>query len=190
MNRKIFQALEAGDPRSLEWIFEAYGHDCIRRLQRYEGCSSEDAEDIFMDSLLLFWRNVQQGKVREVSRSQAYLYGICVNEQRHRFRQQQQQEYAQAEVRHQLYDQPYELPLAERHDQEAARTEMTDAVQEALGRLGDRCQQVIRYFYVRKLPLAEVARRLGVADAGVAKTMRYRCHQRWLKELRKIKKRD
>ena len=88
MNQKTIQALEAGDPQSLEWIFDAYGHDCIRRLQRYEGCSPEDAEDIFMDALLLFWDNVRQGKVRELSRSRSYVYAICVNEQRRRYRQQ------------------------------------------------------------------------------------------------------
>ena len=187
MNRDIIRALEAGDPRSLEWIFEAYGHDCIQRLQRYENCSPEDAEDIFMESLMLFWHHVQHDRVRDLSRSRAYVYSLCVHEQRRRYRQQQRTHEAQAEVRDQWYEQPYELPLTEQNDRHADRAELSGTVQEALSRLGDRCQQVIRYFYIQKLPLAEVARRLGVADAGVAKTMRYRCHQRWLKELRKIK---
>ena len=190
MNQEIIQALKAGDPQSLEWIFESYGHDCIRRLQRYEGCSPEDAEDIFTDALLLFWRNVQQGKVRELSRSRAYVYAICVNEQRRRYRQQQREQNAQADLQDQWHEQPFELPLADRQAKEEEQAELTGLVQQALHRLGDRCQRVMIYFYQQKLSLTDIAHNLGMANAGVAKTARYRCYQRWLKELRKLRRNE
>ena len=188
MDRKTLQALEAGDPKSLEWIFEAYGDDCIRRLQRYEHCSPEDAQDIFMDALLLYWQQVRQGKVRHLARSRAYVYAICVHEQKRRYRQQQQAYNAQADLQDQLYEQPFELPLADQQAKEEDDAELTDLVQQALHSLGERCQQVLTYFYVQKLSLTEIAQKLGMADAEVAKTTRYRCYQQWLKHLRRLKK--
>ena len=186
MNQRIIQALEAGDPRSLEWIFEAYGYDCIQRLQRYEGCSPEDAEDIFMDALLLFWRNVQQGKVRALSSSRAYVYSICVNEQRRRYRQRQKVYHEQTELKNHLYEQPYELPVAEQQGREEDRSERATRAQEALHRLGERCQRMMTLFYGQQRSLAEITGLLQLKSVQLAKTLRYRCYQRWLKELRNL----
>ena len=153
MDPNIIRALEAGDPRSLEWIFTTYGQDCIRRLQRHEHCSPEDAEDILMDALLIYWQQVRQGKVRELNRSRAYLYSICVNQQRQRYRQQQQDRDTRTLIRHQ-HEQAYELPWVDERIQKETRAEQWATVQTALHQLGDRCQRVIRYFYVQKLPPA------------------------------------
>lgn len=84
---------------------------------------------------------------------------------------------AHAEDIKNFYDEP-SLPYA---DQE----ELLNLVTYAINTLGDKCQNIIKLFYLNKLTMEEIASEMGFASAGVAKTIKGRCYKKLIEEVRK-----
>ena len=173
----IEQIREVG-PDALQYVYNHGKPYCISRLRRTTFCSQSDAEDIFMDAILIFYENVMQGKLTEVTHLQAYLYKVCQNRY---YEQQQHQERARrAEdfMRSQVYDnnlEPYDA---------AQRKAL---VMQAYRYLGENCRRILHYYYFEHLPFSEIAQKMGMANANVAKVTKARCYKKWNEAIAALK---
>ena len=73
-------ALVNGDNSSLAFIFDEHADFCIENLVHKNGCSRQDAEDIFVDSMLIFRENVLSGKITYLTNVRNYVYTTCKNQ--------------------------------------------------------------------------------------------------------------
>ncbi len=122
-----------------------------------------DGEDIFQESLLILYRNVQNGDCKAKASLQAYLLGIAKNcwsqELRRRGKLPQQSIEGVEVLEPELKDEERAFFLA----------------RQAFLDLGRKCQELLSMFYLQQKGLDAIAGQLGFASSKVAKNQKYRC---------------
>lgn len=186
----LLQGLREGNPQLLAALFEQYGFACVRALQQRTGCSPEEAQDTFMDALLLIRRDVLSGKVETLTNPAGYLYTVCYNLYRDRQQKQTRQQQQQAEVASQWYEHLHYVPAHEQQDAQRYRENLLRIAQTALGQLGQGCQQVITDFYLNKVSMEEIARKMGWCSAQVAKNHKYRCMKKLVQYAKALQQKE
>ncbi len=179
--------LRAGDNTGLSSVFLAVKSYCVRTLVKKTDCSSDDAEDLLMDALLIFRENVLSGKLQHLTNLQSYLFGICLNLWREQNRQAGRWQQAQTEVERQWYRLESDMPLVIQQEEQEAQNQLIQVVQEALGQLQERCRQLLTYAYIDQRSHQEIAELMGFASPNVVKVTRHRCHQQWVKFVEQLK---
>ena len=178
MNQKeliaLRQALAAGDNSSLGFIFDQHADFCIENLVYKNACSRQDAEDIFVDSLLIFRENVINGKVTYLTDVRNYVYTTCRNQYLARLQNSQMRDKKLKQITPKIEHTDEENPLimAEQLEQQEKMIQLS---KEAFELLNEKCQKILNLFYVKKLSLKEIADQMGAGNAGVVKTNKYRC---------------
>ncbi len=186
---ELSEQIKAGDEQGLQTVYQEGSQYCIRTLVKKTGCTVADAEDIFMDAVLVFRENVLSNKLVHLSNLKTYLFGICWNKWRdlHRLRQRWGRE--QDEIERQLYHLVDEFqPLVDISQDDLFKRcqDQLQRVRVALSQLKENCQELLRYIYFEQRPQEEVAQLMGYASANVVKVTRHRCHQRWLKQIEQL----
>ncbi len=187
MTESAFQDLviqvKSGDERGLKTVFELSSRYCIRTLIKKTRCSQEDAEDLYMDAILIFRENILAGKLEKLSNLPSYVFGICWNLWREIARAQSRWNAVEDEIGRQLFHLNGQDPSIFLHEEEEERQRTVKQVTEALQALNDRCRELLLYFYVEKRPQQEIALLMGFTNANVVKVTRHRCYQQWIKHI-------
>lgn len=161
-----------GAPReaALQAIYQRPGlRETVIRIVLEQGGHRDDALDIFQETLVLFDRNLREGRFEGRSTLATYFVGIAkwrwltVRRQRGRFTE--------------LSPEHHE-GLVESPEHEALREEHRGWLEAALGQLGERCRQLLR-LYQLEYSMEEIARTMQYANADVAKKEAYRCRLRF-----------
>lgn len=183
--KSLVEQLKRGDSRCLKFIFEEHSNFCIQNLLRNTSCTTEEAEDIFMDAVINFRDKAIAGKINYLTNIRNYIYTTCLNMQRVNYQTQRRIVGKQQEVL--MYFQTGESTNEEDEklllDYEEAMMEVS---LKAFRQLDSKCQQLLRYFYVDSKKMAQIAEKLNLANANVAKTVKSRCYKKWMDEVRKL----
>jgi RNA polymerase sigma factor (sigma-70 family) len=138
----------------------------LTRLARLNGASVDEAEDIAQETLLTAWRSLDH--LREASRFDAWLDGICRNLSRHAARRASSERERRAPD-YAADDGQVEdgLTLASGHDADPLDTltqrELMTLLENALGLLNDASREAVRLRYLADLSSDEAAARLGLS---------------------------
>lgn len=181
----ILQRIRANDASALAEVYHSASTYCIRTLRRKTTCDKEDAEDLFMDALLVLRENILSGKLKEISNLNSYVYGICWNLWREQNRRDKKWAAAHDDITHQLLlmaDQG-DIPFAEEELME--KQETIHRVTKALAELGEKCQRLLRMIYIERRTHQEIATVLEFSSSNVVKVTRHRCYQQWVKKVNK-----
>lgn len=163
--------LQQGNTQPLAIVFTKFGPACLRVLQK-KGCSREDAEDILQDAVLIFRQNILEGKLQQSKKLNKYLYTICLNLYRIRQRQPIQADISEA------------LLSNSTNQRESAIPEETIVrMMEAFHQLSPKCQQLLTAYYDYGWHMDEIAEKLQLASADVAKATKFRCVRCWTKQI-------
>lgn len=155
----------------------------VEHLVRQNSGRSGDAKDIFQDALIIFHRRVRTEDFTLTSSIGTFLFAVCRNLWRDELRRRNK---ALTEWR--LED----APAVQRDDEPAdltallAREGEYKRAEEALKSLGAKCLDVLTRFYVKHEPLSLIAKTLGFAGEGAAKTRKYKCLEEARKRYRKL----
>ena len=176
---QLIDRLKRGDPEALQYVYNHSKAYCIGRLGRTIGCQPSDAEDIFMDAVLVFRENVMHEKLTEVVHLRAYLFKVCRNlyhEQQHREEQARAAEHA---VRSRLYEDAITLP------DDFPRQKAL--VMQAFRYLGGNCRRMLQYYYFEHRSLEEIAQKMNLANTNVVKATKSRCYKKWVEAVNALK---
>ncbi len=171
------------DQRIIELIRQGKDHEAfkalyahlpkVEHLVRENSGRPADAKDIFQDALIIFHRRVRVEGFVLSSTISTFLFAVCRNLWREELRRRNKtltrwsaEEGGDATV---------DLTAMLAREQEFQHAE------EALKSLGTKCLEVLTRFYVKNEPLTMIAKALGFAGEGAAKTRKYKC----LEEARK-----
>ena len=169
----LAKAIRAGGAQreaALQAMYQKPGlRETVIRLVLDSGGSRDDAMDVFQETLVLFDRNLREGRFEGRSALATYFVGIAkwrwlaVRRQRGRFT-----EYS-AEQHDELVESP---------EHETLKAEHRDWIEAALGKIGERCRQLLR-LYQLDYSMEEIAQTMEYANADVAKKEAYRCRMRF-----------
>jgi RNA polymerase sigma factor (sigma-70 family) len=165
-DRRIIELIRGG--RDHEAFKALYAHlPKVERLVRQNSGRSGDALDIFQDALIILHRRVRDERFTLTSGIGTFLFAVCRNLWREELRRRNKALSAWT-----LEDEagdPAEITAL------LAREGAYRRAEQALKSLGDKCRDVLMRYYVRHEPLSAIAKALGLAGEGAAKTRKYKC---------------
>lgn len=173
----VRQQLKSGDNQYLKVIFEKYGNYCLQNIMRKFNCSTADAEDILIDSIINFRDKILSGKLTKVTSVRNYLYTTCVNMKRERNYYAERIRSKEYEVKQHLYS-----SVEKNEDNDELLRQSVSSFKQ----LGKSCQEILRYFYIYKLTMKEIADRMNLGSTNAAKVKKARCYKKWQESIKKM----
>lgn len=142
-----------------------------RKFVAENGGSQPEADDIFQDALIALYEQVREGKFKGESSLRLYLYAICRNLWRKRWRK----------ASHSLNDlegmenMPDPVQGIEKKFETDSRARLVQAL---LKKVGEDCRRIVTMYYYDRINMKDIMGRFGLSSEQVAKTKKYRCMQR------------
>ncbi len=140
----------------------------LRHVYEHGG-SREDAQDIFQETLVLFDRNLREGRFE--GKSALSTYFVAIAKWRWVTVRRQKGRYTDLAPTH--FDEAVESPEAT-----TIQSEYRELFQEALGQIGDRCRELLKLYQLDH-SMEEIADMMQYSNANVAKKEAYRCRGRF-----------
>lgn len=142
--------------------------ETVTRFVLDNGGSRDDAQDVFQEALVLFDRNLREGRFEGKSTLATYFVAIA----KWRWVTLRRQQGRYRELSPAQYDGEVESAEAE-----TLRAEHRELLTEAMGHIGERCRELLR-LYQLDYAMEEIAQKMGYSGADVAKKEAYRCRMR------------
>lgn len=134
----------------------------------YEGGDEPAGEDVFQEVLILFDRNIREGRFSKESSLQTYFLGIA-----------KQWWFNRRRVARPVPLSPeYDQPVHDNPERMALRQERQDMIEHILSNLGEHCKKVLE-LYKLSLSNEEIAQELGLSSPEMAKKYTYRCREKF-----------
>jgi RNA polymerase sigma factor (sigma-70 family) len=177
-DRTLVVACLEGDDGAWKTLIDKYKSLIFSVPLRYGACR-DDAADIFQAVCVELFHELP--RLRNIDTLRPWLMTVAAHQSYH-WKQKQRKKHAREVEGLETDDLPAVLP-----PDVAAELEREQLVREAIARLPDRCQEMMRllFFESPPLPYAEVARRLGLATGSIG-FIRARCLERLQKALEEL----
>lgn len=143
--------------------------------KNYSWMSNDDVKDVFQDSVISLWKNINEGKYTpsETTKLSTYLIQVCKFKILDRMKKKSNQmEISNTEMveRSDLAD------ISTSEEDESAKK-----LQNILLKMPERCKSILMLYYFEKLKLNDIAIQLSIGQASI-KNEKYRCMNK-LKEM-------
>ncbi|MEL7003162.1 MAG: hypothetical protein AAFN93_10570, partial [Bacteroidota bacterium] len=159
--KALSNALKKGQNQVLEPIFKENYHYCIDNLVQGKGCNPEEAEDLYLESIMNFREKILAGKVTYLTDIKYYLLQTCINMFLVRVEQKKRWERNIPDVERFFYESDYLIDEDEQHHEHELKI-----ARQVWKALGEKCKDIIHYFYVDRLRMNEIAELMGFASAN------------------------
>ena len=140
--------------------------------------SEEEAQDIFQDAIIAFYKYVQQNKFEENKSIESFLFVVSKNLWINRVKQ-----------KNKLVNNLEHIPdtFEEDYLDGQISEERTKKIQDILSQLGERCKDILTYSVFYKMSMQEISEKMDFSNADTAKTKNYKCKQRLIKLVKESK---
>lgn len=148
------------DDKNLKNMVAAY-------VRNHQG-NADDGQDMFHEGIIVFDRNVREGKFRGESPLKGYLYAICRFLWMNQLRKNAHTSLGtdQVMLANEPDDQTPEITLIAQ--------ERKNLLNDLLHQLGERCQQILELWKL-SFSMEEIATTLGFSSPDMARKAKYRC---------------
>lgn len=164
------------DNEALRDIFDACSAYCMKSLMKYHNCSRSDANDLFIDALLIFRDKILDDQLEYLTNPRQYLLGVCIVLNKKRLRLQgNQNKLGLVFTSDDLVASSYEEQVIDRE----ISYEQQRKVMHSFKQLGDACREILTLFYVDHFSMKEIAHKMSFASSDVVKTKKMRCLKKW-----------
>ncbi|MEP0987219.1 hypothetical protein [Ekhidna sp.] len=177
---KIKESLQNEDNKALEYLYLEFGDYCIQKLIKNRNCMLAEAEDLFIESVMVIREKILREEIEHLVNTKAYLFTICENKFLARLKLQKNKNKKISEVESLYYS------FSDEEDE--WNSSLMEATKEAWNQLSEKCKDIISYFYIDRLRMLEIAQIMHFANANVAKTTKQRCYKKFSDVARKIYK--
>ena len=150
----------------------------VKKLILKNNGSKQDAEDIYQEALVILIRKTQDTNFTLTSSLNTYLYSIC------RFLwndelKKKNKTINDAQNLSYLKNEDFTEHVKEEAEYKQAEN--------AFNLLGDKCKELLRFFYFNKMSMKEIADKLKFSSEKVAKNQKYRCIEKAKENLTTLK---
>jgi len=167
---EILQALKSGQDRDvLKYIYNTHFPKVNRYIKQNSG-DQDAAFDIFQDSIMVFYRYVKEDKFDPQYDIGAFIFAVSKNLWLNRLRKESREivlpEYVDfSDTGGNIMDHIF-------------TREREEAVSEVLTRLGERCEELLRYSIFYRMKNTEICEKMGFSTENAVKTRKYKCMQK------------
>ncbi|MBL7729764.1 MAG: sigma-70 family RNA polymerase sigma factor [Chitinophagaceae bacterium] len=168
--KALLEGLAANDKRSAETIYKE-NFNTIQALIVNNNGSSDDARDIFQESMIVLYEKACSGSFELNCQIKTFLYSVA---RRLWLKRLQQQNRFTSPGDSMEVVVPVEDDI-EAHEQRDAEYEM---MENAINHLGEPCKSLIEAYYLQKKSMQEIAANFGYTNADNAKNQKYKCLMR------------
>ncbi|NDC42779.1 MAG: sigma-70 family RNA polymerase sigma factor [Chitinophagia bacterium] len=177
--QKTLEALARGDRQATARVYQQ-NYPIVHKWLLKNGCESDDADDLFQESMVVLFGKVQEADFRLSCSISTYIFSVAKHLWYKKFRKDQA-----GPVRLQERDgddDGYEIAAVDdvnvHHEREAHFSQLAAA----LDQIGEPCRSLLQAFYHKDRSMQQIAAEFGYTNPENAKTQKYKC----LTRLRKL----
>lgn len=178
-SNKIIKSIKSGDQLVLKKIYDDNREAFIKFSRKYN-IESYDAIDIYQDAIIVFYENIVNGKITDLSsKISTYLFAIG----KYKIFQMHKRSY-KIELRSELLVEEENISL-DVNFQDEKLTNQQELLKKYYSRLGNRCKEILKLFYYEGYTLDEITDILTYSDKKVLKSQKSRCMKQlkdWIKK--------
>ena len=176
----ILDKLRSGDDSPIFDLYKLYRDEFLVWSMSTYKATEEQAKDAFQDAVLDFHQNVISGHLTELSSTiKTYLFQIGKHKLLNIQKKESRMTYHDA--LHLI-----ENGEAEKFMEEENKLYTQEQISEAIEKLPEDCQQVLRLFYFNEYDMDSIARELNYKNADTAKSKKSVCMKNLMNELKKL----
>ncbi|MBX9852607.1 MAG: sigma-70 family RNA polymerase sigma factor [Cytophagaceae bacterium] len=144
----------------------------MKKMIISSGGTSEDAKDIFQESIMIFYRMTGKPDFTLNASISTLLYSICRKLWLKKVRDQVSRESKLSEETH---SELKEESVDEEWIEDSEKIKMAENV---LLQLGEPCRTLLEKFYYEKFSMKEISQSMGYSNEKTAKAQKYKCIER------------
>lgn len=162
-------------------------------LRKYYSISDDDFDDIFQESSMALYLNLQDGKLSNLTSTlSTYFLRICIN-QTLKLKGKQKKLVSLFDecsitnkdvFRTDKIDELYQLCMEDEDADKVSRTERI--VQNIIDSMPETCKNIFKGYYWDNLTTSTIADMFGFANANSVKTQKYKCLQKFHKRYNEL----
>lgn len=140
----------------------------VQKMILAKGGTKDDAQDIFQEALIIFYKKVTETDFKLTAKIGTYLYSVS------RFLWKDQS------AKH-LNNKDSDLPeMLTSHEQEEleqmlVKESKLKSIEKVLETISKKCQEIFEMFYFKKLSMKEIAEKMKYTSEQIARTQKYKC---------------
>ena len=165
----IINELKKGNTNAFSMVYQCY--PMIEKHICKNSGTTEDAQDIFHNGLIIFYEKVKTNEFRLEAKISTYVFAICKNIWLKKLRKKSSHKAVELEEHHQLVEE------TSNKNEEGIIT----LVRQKLNELGNPCKELILMHEFHKMDWQSISSKMGYATAHAARNQKYKCLQRMKK---------
>jgi RNA polymerase sigma factor (sigma-70 family) len=138
----------------------------VKKMILANGGRSEDAEDIYQEALIVFYKKAGADDFKLTSSINTYLYSICRFMWKDELRKKQKQNFV--DIEKETIDEVEFVGEIEKENQ-------FKLAEKAVYELSGRCKELLLLFYFHSKKLKDIATAMGYNSENTAKNQKYKC---------------
>ena len=166
----LLQGLARSDKKAVETIYKSH-YNMVQSLILNNNGSADDAKDIFQETMIVLYEKVRAGGFELNCQIKTYVYSVSRRLWLKRL--QQMNRYAPA-----LQGLENSVSVEEEMEQHEKINDEFQAMEKAIGSLGEPCKSLLEAYYFQKKSMHEIAAGFGYTNADNAKNQKYKCLMR------------
>lgn len=176
---QLVAAIKSGGQTRQQAIAQIYNDSQLKQrvihfVKKNSGIQ-QDGVDMFHEGIIVLDRNIRQEKFRGDGSLKGYLLSTCKLLWMNQIRKNTRVSYTDDNFK--LDETVHETP-----ESLSLQQEQTIVLRKLLASLGEKCQKVLELWKL-SYSMEEIAERVGLKDAAVARKQKYRCYQSLLQKI-------
>jgi len=168
---QFIHGLRTGDNAILRALYKKYYYIVLKLVVNNSG-SSEAAQDIYQETVIVLYENVQKPDFTLNCQLQTYIYSVAKRLWLKQLKKNGNTFLIKEDSEDEIADVTEDVSLHEQKELDFIK------VKQSLENLGEPCATLIRDFYVQRLSMDEIAEKFGYTNSDNAKNQKYKCLQR------------
>lgn len=177
--KQLLTAIQAGGSQRQRAIAQIYSDRQLKNkvvsFVRNNSGIEQDGVDMFHEGIIVLDRNIRNGKFREEGSIKGYLFSTCKLLWMNQIRKNTRVSYTDDAFK--LDETVHETP-----ESLSLRKEQATVLRKLLATLGEKCQKVLELWKL-SYSMEEIAERVGLQNATIARKQKYRCYQSLLQKI-------
>ena len=181
MKSRVLDKLKHGSDDVLIELYKLYRNEFIHWAFINYNVPSDDAKDLFQESIIAFYDNVKSGRLKELSSDvKTYIFQIgkfkILNFLKKHNRRVTYSDFDVLKV-----VEPTENTMEDKAEQEFIKA----TVRKFLDEQCEDCKKVLELYYFNEMDMKSIAKEMGYKNADVAKKKKYECFKKLAEMVRK-----
>lgn len=169
-NTSLANVILNRDEQQFDKLYRQYREEFVSWSLKNFNCDPDEAVEIYQQSMIVLYENVVNNKLKDLTKSKTYLFGIAKNKFHDMWRKESKMEP--------LGDIDFSVspdPMMEEYNHE---NDKINLVKSSLNQLGEPCKSILEQYYYHKKNMKEIAEVLQYKNTDTAKNQKYKCLQR------------